>query len=80
MKTCHDGPLTGADEFSTHSVLNTERMYIETATSRWPEANDNLYCRMRDGYARQVAVVLVYEERRDSRTGQNAGCDAIEVH
>jgi hypothetical protein len=80
MKTCHYGPLACSDEFSTYSLLDTERVHIETITSHRPEANDDLDRRTRDSYARQVAVVLVYEKRRDSGAGRNAGGDAIEVH
>jgi hypothetical protein len=54
-------------------------VHVETATSHRPEANDYLHCRTRNGYAREVAVVLVYKERRDSGAGRSPGGDAIEV-
>jgi len=68
VKTCHDSALARMDEFSTYPPLHTERMRIQTITSRRPEANDNLDGRPRHGYTRQVSVVLVYKKRGDSAT------------
>ena len=62
--------LAAADELSMHPPSHAERVHVETALRRRPEANDELDLRARNRYARRVAVALVDEERRHGRGGR----------